>query len=263
MNQKNVLQDEQGDIVNVTGTALDVILQDATTLALDLPFIKAQQFTTLAVATVEDATTITVDNPTGYVDGNVVGLFSGDGSFYFGKQLSIAGSVVTLDTPIDGVFDIGASSLTAIDNMNVDGSATPQIFQIGGGNGGTGGLTIDITRIMGYLQDATTMDDALFGGGNALTKGIVFRYNNTILNNFWNAKTNGELSLLSYDFSYTDKAPSGSYGARFRNTYAGTDKHGVVIRLKPGDTLELIIQDDLTGLEKFNMLAQGHVISSD
>ena len=32
----------------------------------------------------------------------------------------------------------------------------------------------------------------------------------------------------------------------------------LVIELAPGDYLELLIQDDLTGLDSFSMMAQGH-----
>ena len=78
----------------------------------------------------------------------------------------------------------------------------------------------------------------------------------------WNAKTNGELALIcASDFYYTDKAPAGQNGARFRNTFSGQDKHGVTIRLAPGETLELVVQDDLTLLSVFNMMAQGHFVT--
>jgi len=79
--------------------------------------------------------------------------------------------------------------------------------------------------------------------------------------NLWNVKSNGQIRLLCFDGNYSDKAPAGSYGFNFRNTYAGPSKHGVTIRLMDGETLEILIQDSLTGLESFKMMAQGHIVA--
>jgi len=106
------------------------------------------------------------------------------------------------------------------------------------------------------------MDDSKFGDiAGGLTNGVLLRQNNGEINNIWNVKTNGEFGLLAYDTAYTDKAPAGSEGFRFRNTYAGQSKHGVTLRLQPGETLEILIQDDLSGLEVFNVMAQGHIVT--
>lgn len=243
-----------------TNGGLAVNIQDQHSLALDLRFIQAQgPPTTLSVQANPDDKTITVVSTTNFVAGNTVGIFSDTGFFYFGKQIGApAGNVISLDTPVDRMFIIGSNVLTAIDNLNVDGSITTQIFQIGpiGQD-----IEVDITRIMGYIEDSVSMDDSRFGGLAPLTNGIVFRHNNTVINNLWNIKSNGDFGLLCFDFSYTDKAPAGNYGMRFRNTYAGPSKHGVTIRLMPSDILQLLIQDDLTGLVKFNMMAQGHLVT--
>ena len=241
--------------------ALAVNIQDQHSLALDLRFIQSQGATTVATATVAEDTTLDLTSSAGFVDGNVVGIFSATGIFYFGKQVGApAGNVITLDTPIDKVFAIGDNVIRATDNLAVDGSGTTQVFQVGPVGGATA-VEIDITRVMGYIQDGTAMDDGMFGGITALTYGVVLRQNNGTINNFWNVKSNGEFGLLAYDTSYSDKAPAGSYGFKFRNTYAGQSKHGVTIRLDPGDTLELLVQDNLTGLEAFNVMAQGHVVT--
>jgi hypothetical protein len=143
--------------------------------------------------------------------------------------------------------------------MAVDGSSAPVTFRVG--PIGTV-IEFDITRITGYLQDGSAMDDSLFGGITALTKGCVFRLSNGEKTNMWNAKSNGDLALLTgIDFTYTDSAPSGSFGARFRISYSGQDKHGVTLRMEVGETLDFIIQDDLTGLEVFNLMATGHAVN--
>ena len=241
---------------------LAVNIQDQHTRAIDLKFIQGLATpTTLTVEAVEGDTTITVALTTGYVDGVSVGVFTAGGDFYFGQQVgAVAGNVVTLDTPIDITYPIGSTSLPASHHLNVSGTlATPEIFQVGPVGGGTG-VDIDITRVMGNITDGLAMDDGKFGGINALTNGCVLRRNNGVITNIWNVKSNGEIGLLCFDGAYTEKAPAGENGYRFRNTYAGQSKHGVTIRLEPGDTLEVLIQDDLTGLTDFQMMAQGHIV---
>lgn len=241
--------------------AIPVNIQDQHTLAFDLFFIQPLgPFTFLSNDSVVGVNTINVSNTSLFVDGVHIGIVSQTtGEFYFGDQVGAAvGNTITLDTPVDFNFSVGDVVIVTTHDMNVDGSVDTEIFQIGPF---AADIEIDITRIMGYLQDGVAMDDSGFGGIGALTYGVVFRLNNGMMNNYWNAKTNGELSLITYDFTYTSRAPAGSFGARFRNSYAGQEKHGVTIRLGAGDTLEVLIQDDLTGLEAFTMMAQGHLVT--
>lgn len=242
---------------------IPVNIQDQTSKSLDLDFIQAQGApTTLAVETAVDDTTIELTSSAGFVDGNIVGLFTATGSFYFGTQIGApAANVITLDTPLDQVFPAGTTNIIRASNdMTVTGTlGAPQIFQIGPIGAA---IEIDIVRVNGYIQAATAMDLSDFGDLAALTNGIVFRRSNGSNENKWNAKTNGRLKLLcGVDLDFTSRAPAGSDGMNFRMTYAGTDKHGVALRLEANETLELLIQDDLSGLQLFNMMAQGHVVT--
>ncbi len=250
---------DSGEGARVVRGGLDVNIQDQSTQGLDLDFKKAAAVaTTPSVAIVAEDTTVTLTSTTGFIDGVLVEIQEGD-VFYHGTQLGApAGSVITLDTPVDRAFTTAASVRPFTTNMAVNGSGTPQVFSVGP-LGTT--ILLDLTRIVGYIQDGTVMDDSLFGGVAALTNGCVMRRRNGVLTNYWNVKSNNRLAMLcGSDFYYTEKAPTGSYGARFRMTYAGRDKHGVTIRVEVGDSLEVIIQDDLTGLEEFNMMTQGHVV---
>ena len=241
---------------------IPVNLQDQTSRMLDLWFLKGLAApTTLSVTAVVNAYTITVAATTGFVAGCTVAITTQTG-YYFGRQIgAVAGNVITLDTPIDIAYPAGSTCFPASRNMAVNGAVTPQIFQIGPVGVATG-FAVDIVRVNGYIQDDTAADDSLFGGIAALSRGIVLRKNNGVLQNFWNAKTNGELSLIcASDLYYTGKAPAGSVGIRWRNTFAGTEKHGVTVRLEPGEILELIVQDNLTGLEVFEAMAQGHFVT--
>jgi hypothetical protein len=242
-----------------------VNIQDQTTKSLDLYFIKLQSQTTLAADITAEDTTITLTDTTGFVDGCRIGIFSGTGFFYFGSQLGApTGSTIALDTPVDRDFDSALSAVICADsNLNVNGSSITQIYQIGPIGSGPEQPNIDITKISGYMESTSPMDDAKFGSLTALTKGIVLRKNNTIIENTWNAKSNSDLALLcSGNFHYSDKAPAGSYGARFVYTFAGQSNQGVTPRIEPGETLELLIQDDLTDLDKFELLAKGHVVTN-
>ena len=241
--------------------AIPVNIQDQHSRAIDLYFKKVVNAgTTLSVIAAAEATTITVASTTGFTAGVMVGLFNSvTGWYYFGTQIgAVAGSVVTLDTPVDRAFAIGDTAIPFTKNMNVDGSSTTQVFQIG-----PVGATseVDVTRLLGYIQDGSSMDDAMFGGITALTNGLVLRRNDDTITNYWNVKSNGDFRLIAYDTAYSDKAPAGSYSIGWRSTYGSPGKHGVTIRLEAGDTLELLIQDDLTDLEVFHIMAQGHLVA--
>ena len=52
------------------------------------------------------------------------------------------------------------------------------------------------------------------------------------------------------------------YGLSVRMTFAGQDKHGVVVRLDTGEEFQIVVQDDLTGLETFSCMAEGHFVQN-
>jgi hypothetical protein len=228
---------------------------------LDFIFYQPLGFSALNTSASKGSYELDLIDSFGFLSGDVVIVEIENEVVFFARQIgSPVGNVITLDTPLDRDFDESETSIyTATDNMNVDGSAFPESFQIGLVSG-TDELTFDITRLMGYIQDGTAMDDSKFGGIPALTNGILLRIVGLTTTTIWNLKSNADISLLCYDISYTDKAPAGSYGLKFRNSFAGREKHGVTIRLSPGEYLEILIQDDLTDLEKFNIMAQGHVV---
>lgn len=246
-----------------------VNIQDQHTRALDLKFIKASGIISLTSDTVINSNVISVDNATGVSVGMVIGIVNPDGSFYFGEAVLVdtpAVGNITLDAPLDQVFDYTTSNvIVASSEINVDGSVTPQVFQIAGVGVSTG-IDIDITRINGHIYDSTAMDDGKFGGGAALTYGCVLRIkHNGTYTNLWTVKTNGDLAQLSgVDGPYKDKAPAGANSFRFRITYAGPSKHGVTIRLEPGDTLEWVVQDNLTiqASRSIGVLIQGHFVGN-
>ncbi len=226
---------------------------------VDVPFSKAVAApSALAVAGSIDDLVVTADAGHGISANDDVGIFYND-RFYYGKCLSVATNDITLDTPLDYAFPIDSIIIGLNSNLAVDGSTTSQTFKVSSGAAGT--LVFDIHRIMFYIQDGTIMDDAKFGGITALTKGLVFRRVDGTTHNVFNVKSNGDLALLAYDTDYHDKAPAGSYGFSTRITFGSDGKHGTIFRLEPGDDLEMIVQDDLTGLDVFKIMAEGKIVN--
>ena len=142
--------------------------------------------------------------------------------------------------------------------MAVDGSTTRQSFFIRP----EGTIEIDITRVIFQIicNDPPEFDD--FGditGG--LQRGVVFRQVNGGHVNLFNLKTNGEIANLMYDVEvYEQSKVQGVNGISGRLTYGGPSKHGVTLRIGNGTYLEVIIQDDLSSLATFKLIASGHVV---
>lgn len=269
-----------GQIVDGCGTnqkacvepngGLAVNLQDQTTPPLDLYFTQIQGApSTLASATAIDDISISVtDNIIGI--GDYVGVFSGasgEGRFYFGEALAVAGAgpyTITLDTPLDFAFQATDPVISQTRELNVNGLVTSQVFNVTVG-GPSGGVEVDITRIILSMTHITSGDDGKFGNiTGGIANGIVLRRTDGVTRNIWNVKTNGDLGNLAYDVSYPLRSGGGGdYGTRCRYTLAGQDKHGVAIRLASGDSLELIVQDDLSSLGSFRMIAAGHIVESN
>jgi hypothetical protein len=167
---------------------------------------------------------------------------------------NVAGDVITIDRPIDHDFK-STTTLGRIvtTNMAVDGSTTPQIFSARAGS-----VELDFTRFIIKILDDTSMDDGRFGGGSALANGLVFRIVNSFQKTIFNFKTNGEIANYCFDIRYADKAPAGQYGFSARITFAGQSKHGVALRIGTDDVLQWVVQDDLSGLVKLQVVGQGH-----
>jgi hypothetical protein len=222
--------------------------------------------TTIAVETVIDEYTVTVADGSACGIGDYFGMFNAlnpnDNRYSFSTILGISTNVLTLDTPVDFAFKIGDTAACFTRDMNVDGSVTPQVFRIQVGSAAT--QSIDITRIMISMLTASPVSLAKFGDidPSLIIRGLVLRRTNGDVRNIWNAKSNGEIANLTFDYDpYTALNPAqGQDGAKFRYTLAGQAKHGVVVRLHPGDSLDLIVQDPLQTLVQFRVIGEGHVV---
>lgn len=263
-NQTNGTQKTQ--IVDSTGKALlletqnglPVILQDQYTEVIDIFMCQLLNTVTLASNATLDSRTITLVAGHGVVAGNTICLKEGS---HFSQMdvLSVNVNVITFDTPLDFGYTTAAIAQRTTKNMAVNGSLTPQVFRIT-----PVGLTVkfDITKIIFHIEDNAVMDTHKFGGITALTNGVIFRKKDGIYKNIFNIKSNGDFAHHNDTLEYDDKAPAGVYGLRSIRNIAGQNNDGVVIRLDPAsnDELQIIIQDDLTGIDEFHCVARGSIV---
>jgi hypothetical protein len=214
---------------------------------------------------VKGAYTITVTSTTGFIAGRYIILFD-PASKNFSTYTQVgapAGSVITLDTPLDFAYPSGTFADTAITNMNVDGSGTARVFGLRGTGAPPGvDISVDITRIIFRCLTATAVDLTTFGDLAKLTRGLVLRKRNSVVENIFNVKDNGEIAGIMYDFSVAaaTNPQQGVDGFTGRLTFGGQSKIGVVIRLPIGDDLELLVQDDIDGLTVLEVIAEGHIV---
>lgn len=246
--------------------AIPVNIQDQTTPPFNLFFVEttANPPTTLTLAVVlppASPPTITVASAAGLVAGtSYLGIFDPSGRYYFGTVLSILGNVLTMDTPLDFAFPIGSNVVELSNKLNVNATlSSPRVFEL---RGAAQGIVIDVTRILIAIGTATPPAIDEFGDLPALTNGIVLRKrSNGSYQNIWNIKTNLGFAAVAYDVQDFSSVGTGGDGLIVRYTFAGQDKHGVAVRLGVNEALELVVQDALSGLLRFNIIGEGHEVT--
>jgi len=62
---------------------------------------------------------------------------------------------------------------------------------------------------------------------------------------------------MMYDFNIETASGNQQDGFTGRLTFAGQNKMGAVIRIGSNEDLQVVIQDDLTSLSLFKMIAEG------
>jgi hypothetical protein len=243
-----------------------VFIQDQTTGLLDLPFLFLLTTPTLAVDTVVDTSTITLTAGHGLTTaanaGDIIEVADPlKGAFFLQCEIvTVVGDVVTLDCPVNRVYE-AATSIVAHSSkeMNVDGSGTPVKFSIEPFPAQSG----DITRLMFEIRDNADMDFETFGALTELLNGVVIRVNkgDGTFRNLYNFKSNGDIIQQCFDHTFSTNIGGFTRGFASRLSWAGQEKHGVTVRLDgsvgTGEALEIIVQDDLTGLLRFHIIAQG------
>ena len=241
---------------------LAVNVQDQTTRPVAIRLAKAVTGPyLLAETTVPNTKTIVLEDATGLTVGDAIGVFqdSVNPGFYFARINSISTNTLTLNIPIPLDFHPETATLFELNNnMAVDGSSTAQVFTLSNNSE----VDVDITRSIIKIITDTEGDLDDFGDLATLTNGIVMRHAKAdgTYENILTARNNSEIALHAYDYTTYDATnPSqGVYGSLTRFSFAGQEKLGVAIRLKKNERLEMVIQDNLSGLIDFKVMVQGH-----
>ena len=252
------------DFVINTQQQRDVFIQDQYTQPIVVNFNKIGANTTLKYDAYVDSTFIVVSDTTGIGANTYVIVFNPvQQRFSTFNRLSNSNDTIFLDTPLDVAYDSASYVDFSTKEMNVDGSTTSQTFGIRGASPSPLGITVDITRIIFSCTTSGLVDLSKFADiAGGLTNGLVLRKRDGSYYNVFNVKTNQELAGLMYDWQpYASANPiQGQDGFVSRLTFGGQEKIGVVIRLAPGDDLEFLVQDDLSGITSFQVMAEGHIV---
>lgn len=214
--------------------------------------------TTLDVAISSGDTIINVVDTTGFSVGDLIRIFNSNlverSHFHI---ISIdAGVSLTLNRPIDNDFEIGDNIQLMEISMNKLGTlSSPISYKIQP----TVNERWQITRLLITMLDSSSMDDGTFGGISSLTNSVIIRLhidgvNQTLTH--W--QSNSDLKDDMFDVEYASKAPAGQFGLSGRWTFL---KAEFVADLDGanGDYLEVLIQDDLTDLDDFEIKGQGRL----
>ena len=216
----------------------------------------------LASDTVTDNRDITLNDATGLLVGDEIALILGNGSlnpsYYYGVIKVKTTNTLTMDTPVDIVYPAGTTEVYKL-NTNLNLNATPGTPIVARTFNASSELELSIKRMLIHVTDDAAMDDTTFGGIPELNYGISLRKKNAdgTFINYFNVTTNGELRELAYDVEYVDKAGPGLYGLGCRLTFT---KMGSPIVLQEGEELQVILQDDLTGLSSLEIMFEGELI---
>ena len=237
----------------------DVTIQDSTS---PLFIVKASNLVTETTTTsllAKDDYIVDVTSAASFVVGQYLTIYNvAEDRVFFSTILAINTLAITLDSPLDFEFPSGSVVSVGDNNMNVDGSVTPVIFGIRNPTTADIPSSIDITRLMFKCLTDAAVDLSKFGdivGG--ITRGLVIRKVDGTYQNVLNVKTNGELKNIMFDFDIETAGAQGQDGFTGRLTFAGQNRMGAVIRLEPNEDLQIVIQDDLTSLDTFTIIAEG------
>jgi len=249
-----------GQAIESIEGSLDVHLEDVHKRPVNqIMFKKTGTQTTPTAIVAAEATTFTLTSATGFSVGSKLHFEDTDlTSTVIYEITGLSGAVVTLDMPLDVALTATATVLEVDINMAVNGSlVTPLVFEIEPHTG----ETWHIQRLIFSMTHSSSGDDSRFGNLTALSNGCVLRINTSSgITNILNWKTNADMSLAMYDVSYTDKSGGGSFGTRGRFSVKSATGAVFVIDGDAGDTLEFLIQDDLTSLNNFNIMTQSHLV---
>jgi hypothetical protein len=250
------------EISNRGTRGVPTFTQDQTSQAIDVFFTSKKADITTATEAVQDEHTVDLEPGQGatVAVGDVIESRTAE-NFVQAEILAVAVDTITVSTPWSRTFPIGTTVGLGSPLLNVLGTlASPVVFSVDP----SVLQNIDITRMILSFTDNSAMDFTTFGSLGKLPNGCTLRTKNSdgTFTNMFGWRDNGELIERSFDHSFQDKVGGGSFGFVARSTWAGQDKRGVTLRIDGALTeeLQIVVQDDLSTLNKFRVIAQGHMV---
>ena len=242
---------------NPFSTAVPVEIQDQSSEVVDLYFCNKFLTTKPTAGIALEARSINVASVAGVSAGDCLDIYENGRAFQAIIQ-SVVSLTITFNCPADQAFTTNAVVKVGKWNMNVNGSVTPSIYTIQP----PVWTKRDITRIIVGITDDAAMDDGKFWWIASLTNGLVCRVKDWYYKNLFVVSDNGWWRERCFDIAYSDKAPAWTYWFGCIKRFNWQDNHWVVIRLDwdTNDQLQIIIQDNLTGLTKLAIVAQWHTV---
>lgn len=240
-------------------TSLKTFVQDQTSQPIDVWFTEDKGQATSLLPVTQGDFFVTWEPGHSIVVGDVIEARTAE-NYVQTEVIGQVGDVSEVNIPFSRDFPVGTTVDVGNPNLNVLGSTVAiRTFRIAPSTL----QEIDITRMIFSFQDNLAMDFSGFASIAPLTIGCVLRYKNSdgTFTNLFNWRTNGEIIDRSFDHTFQSKVGGGDFGFVARSTWAGQEKRGVTIRLDGAlaEELELLVMDDLSTINKFKAIAQGHV----
>ena len=244
-------------------SSIDVTVQDSTTPLVIIQATELIAETTIAIQSVQFEKTFTVADSTGAVIGQHITVYApSNNRVSFFHITNIVGNIITVGSQIDYAYEPGDFAQFGNSNMAVDGSVTPRIFGIRNPTAQDVELSVDFTRMILSMELDGAGNYDQFGNITALTNGFLCRFVDGEVRNIFNVKTNRDLDNLMFDFKEIAAKPPANEGQSGRFTF---EKLGSVIRLKPFEDLEFVVQDNLTlggTILVFEIVGQGALVTN-
>jgi hypothetical protein len=261
--QKTQIVDGSGNVIGSLENAFDVHIKDVHDDLINRYLVSFSGTTSNlnAAASVGD-TALTVVSDAAFTVGDWINITEGntEETNFIKITAKPGGNVLTLDRPIDNAYTTGTPAVVEIVENNIASTAGTLAAPISYKIQPPANETWHIIRLLLTISDATNtaMTINLFGNIAALTNGVVVRRdNNGTKTTLTNWKSNADFYEDAYDVDLTLQSPGTEKGMAVRWTI---EKAGSYVKLEGAnsDYLEVLIQDDLTALDDFQIKIQGH-----
>lgn len=135
-------------------------------------------------------------------------------------------------------------------DQNVNGSITPAVFSYTPPEG----KNFICKRIMLYMEDATAFSSEKFAGITALTNGWEMHINDVAV---MNVKDNADFAVLMYDVNGVPSLGKETLTMLGRFTLANLTRSGEGVTIGNGKSIDVTVQDDLSGLDRLHVVVEG------